>query len=430
MTLIGNWWRRKALSSAENMVGALKIIVLLVVILSTGACVNFQDAADLPAHGAQLTTQDTATGGFSIFPVAYRDIPGWRAERHSEVLPAFLKSCARLRKHPPEKYVGIHEKMGTISDWLDVCDDAKIIRPGNNTEAQYFFESRFIAYRVSNSRGNTGLITGYYEPVLRGAWAKDATFRYPLYSLPPDLISADLGRFDDKWKEEKIAGRMNGKQFVPYYSRSEIENGALLGRQLEILWVDDFVDSFFLHIQGSGRVVLPDGAHIRVGYAGRNGHRYTAVGRELVAKGVMTLDAVNMPSIRHWMEANPIAAQALMHKNKSFIFFHVLKGDGPVGSQGVVLTPRRSVAIDPKYWPLGSVVWIDTTEPGTRPAQPLRHLGVAQDSGSAIKGAVRADYFWGYGKHAGDKAGIMKKKVKLYMLLPRKAAKHMPFQTN
>ena len=173
-------------------------------------------------------------------------------------------------------------------------------------------------------------------------------------------------------------------------------------------------------------MILPDGTHVRLGYAGRNGRRYTAVGRELVAAGVMTLEGVTMPSIRAWMVANPVAAQALMHKNQSFVFFRVLKGDGPIGAQGVVLTPGRSIAIDRKYWPLGVPVWIDTIDPGTRPVASLRRLGIAQDTGSAIKGAVRADYFWGHGRKAGDKAGIMKARGSLYMLLPRIAAINPP----
>ena len=365
---------------------------------------------------------DAGPAEMHLFPVKYSDLPGWKAEHHSKVLPAFLKSCARLKRHSPERAFGKHEKMGRISQWLEICDEAKIIRPGNNVEAKYFFESRFIAYRVSNSRQNTGLITGYYEPVLRGAWAADSTFRHPLYSLPTDLILANLGAFDDKWKGQKIAGRIHGDHFVPYYSRAEIEDGALRGRQLEILWVEDATDAFVLHIQGSGRVILPDGSHVRVGYAGRNGRRYTAIGRELVAKGVMSLEDVTMPLIRRWMASNPIASKTLMRKNKSYIFFRILKGDGPIGSQGAVLTPGRSFAVDPKFWPLGALAWIDTTDPGTKPSKPLRRLGVAQDTGSAIKGVVRADYFWGYGKAAGYKAGIMKQTGKLYMLLPRAAA--------
>ena len=409
----------------------MRLILVLICVLALTACGALPESFNTP--GAQQASVGMpqrpmmpAEPGFSLFPVAFKDIPGWRADRHSEALPVFLRSCSRLRKQSPNSAMGSKSEMGRVSNWIRICDDAKLIRAGNETEAQYFFESRFVAYRVSNQQTNTGLITGYYEPDLRGSWTADARYRFPLYALPKDLISSYLGDFDDKWKGELIAGRMDDGRYVPYYSRAEIEQGALRGRQLEIVWVDNAIDSFFLHIQGSGRVTLPDGSHVRLGYAGRNGRRYTAVGRELVAAGIMLLDDVTMPSIRAWMSANPVAAQALMRKNKSFVFFRVLKGEGPIGAQGVVLTPRRSVAVDKKYWPLGAPVWIDTMDPGTRPVRPLRRLCVAQDTGSAIKGAVRADYFWGRGNVAGGKAGIMKDRGQLYMLLPRATAINPP----
>ena len=407
------------------------MLFVLVGGLALAACGDLPAVLNIP--GTQQVSVGTPRGsvtpaqdGFSLFPVAFKDIPGWRADRHSDVLPVFLRSCLRLRKQPPDGAMGSRAEMGRVSQWVRICDDANVIRPGNETEARYFFETRFVAYRVSHNQGNTGLITGYYEPDLRGSWTADARHRFPLYALPKDLISSDLGSFDDKWKGERIAGRMDDNRYIPYYSRAEIEQGALRGRQLEIVWVDNAIDSFFLHIQGSGRVTLPDGTHVRIGYAGRNGRRYTAVGRELVAAGVMPLEDVTMPSIRAWMEENPVAAQALMRKNKSFVFFRVIKGEGPIGAQGVVLTPRRSIAVDRKYWPLGAPVWMDTTDPGTRPAVPLRRLGVAQDTGSAIKGAVRADYFWGHGNAAGSKAGTMKGRGRLYMLLPRTAVTNPP----
>ena len=421
--LIGNWWQREALISPTDMTNLARLIIGLLVSVGLGSC--GAPSEPLSTSIAEITNRvgEPPEEGMSVFPIPFDDIPGWRGERHSAVLPAFLRSCSQLRDQPPDKAMGQLAVMGKISQWVAICEDAEIIRPGNDTEAQYFFESRFVAYRVSHKKGNRGLITGYYEPVLRGSWAANAQFRHPLYSLPKDLVSAKLGGFDDKWQGKKIFGRITGKQLVPYYSRSEIENGALQGRRLEILWVDSAVDAFFLHIQGSGKVILPDDTHVRIGYAGSNGQRYTSIGRELVALGAMPLEAVTMPSIRAWMEAQPVAANALMHKNKSYIFFRVLDGKGPIGAQGVALTPGRSLAVDRKFWPLGVPVWMDTTEPGVKPEKALRRLGVAQDTGSAIQGAVRADYFWGHGQAAGQKAGIMKQQGMLYMLLPRIAAR-------
>jgi len=365
---------------------------------------------------------DVADGAFLMRTVPFKELPGWKADDHSAALPVFLKSCARLKKQPPNRAIGRLPEMGLISDWLPLCNDAALIRPGNRTEARYFFESRFIAYKLIAGTHQTGLFTGYYEPELNGSFKSDQRYRYPLYALPKDLISANLGEFDDKWKGAQIAGHLIDGRYVPYFTRAEIESGVLTGRQLEILWTDSDIDAFFLHIQGSGKIKLPDGTFIRLGYAGRNGHRYTAVGRELVAAGVMRLKDVTMPAIRAWMEQSPVAGQALMRKNKSFVFFRVLKGEGPIGAQGVLLTPGRSLAVDRRYMPLGAPAWLETTEPGSRPARPLRRLVLAQDTGSAIKGPVRGDLFWGHGRHAAEMAGIMKQKGRLYALLPRSAA--------
>ncbi len=399
-----------------------RAVALLVLGGLLSACENLIAALPDPTRPV-ASSATTADGELSMWPMAFKDVPGWKADNHSEILPVFLRSCARLRKQPPDQAMGPRGEMGFVSQWTKLCDDAKVIRPGNDTEARYFLESRFIAYRISGGGNNTGLITGYYEPDLRGAWTADTTYRYPLYALPKDLISADLGGFDDKWKGELIAGRMIDKRFVPYHTRADIEAGVLAGRQLEILWVDNAIDAFFLHVQGSGRVTLPDGSHVRLGYAGRNGRRYSAIGRELVAAGVMRLSDVTMPAIRRWIEANPVAGQALMRTNPSFVFFRVLKGEGPIGAQGVVLTPGRSLAIDRRFLPLGAPIWLETTDPGSKPAKPLRRLVVAQDTGSAIRGVVRGDFYWGHGIKAGDKAGIMKQRGRLYLLLPRAAAR-------
>ena len=233
------------------------------------------------------------------------------------------------------------------------------------------------------------------------------------------LIVAAEGNLSVRLGGFSFAGRFAGGRFVPYFDRAEIETGAFRGRQLEILWVDNAIDAFFMHIQGSGRVVLPDGSHVRLGYDGRNGRRYTAVGRELVASGIMRLKDVTMPAIRHWMAINPVAAQALMRKNRSYIFFKVLKSAGPIGAQGVVLTAGRSLAVDNAHLPYGIPLWLVTTDPGTKPAKPLRRVVIAQDTGSAIKGPVRGDLFWGHGLAAGNKAGIMKHQGNYYLLLPR-----------
>lgn len=354
-------------------------------------------------------------------PTTFALLPGWKGDNYSDVLPVFLKSCEKLRTLPPDQKLGPKTVQGRVSDWLSICDSAALIRPGNETETLYFFESRFTPYRASDGRTSKGLITGYYEPELRGAWQPDSVHRYPILTRPENLISIDLGKFRPEWKGRHIAGRVAGNKFVPYATRGEIDNGALKGRQLELLWVDDAHDAFFLHIQGSGRVVMSDGSVVRIGYAGRNGHRYTPIGRELVAAGVMPMEKVSMQSIRAWLAANPVAAVEMMERNKAYVFFRVIKGDGPIGAQGVVLTPGRSLAVDRKFIPLGVPIWLNTVEAG-KSKKPLRRLVISQDSGSAIKGPVRGDLFFGFGNAAGIEAGQMKEAGTYYLLLPKTAA--------
>lgn len=366
-----------------------------------------QDAT--PAPGATLRLDATT----------FRNIPGWIADNHAEALVAFLRSCKKLRALPLNRRLGPSMAPTTVADWRHVCDAAARVRLGSKTEVQYFFESRFTPYRATNNADPRGLFTGYYEPELRGAWRPDTTYRYPIYARPKDLVSVNLGAFRGEWKGRNLAGRLFNNALTPYPTRAEIDAGALKGKQLELLWVDSAIDAFFLHIQGSGRVVFPDGSAVRIGYAGRNGRRYTPIGRELVARGILKHGQVSMQSIQAWLVANPLAGRDLMEKNKSYIFFRIIDGDGPVGAQGVALTAGRSLAVDRKYIPLGVPIWLATTQPG-KAKTPLRRLVIAQDTGSAIKGPVRGDLFIGFGSAAGAIAGRMKQSGRYYLLLPKK----------
>ena len=306
------------------------------------------------------------------------------------------------------------------ADWRPICTAAKGIGDGGDAAARYFFETWFRPYLVTDGGRADGLFTGYYEPELRGAWTRHGSYRSPIYARPRDLVSVELGRFRDDWRGQRIAGRLKDGQLVPFDSRAEIERGALGGRGLELLWVDSPVDAFFLHIQGSGRVAMEDGSVVRLGYAGHNGRAYVAIGRLLVERGEIPKAEVSMQSIRAWLAANPSEGVILMERNPSYIFFHTVAGHGPVGAQGVVLTPGRSLAVDTKFVPLGLPLWLDTTDPRD-PARPLRRLVVAQDTGTAIKGAVRGDLFWGSGAAAAGPAGRMKESGRYYLLFPKGA---------
>ena len=343
--------------------------------------------------------------------VAYSELPGWTADDHAAALPALLRSC------PPMEKRGV-AGFGSAAIWRSICADARLIAPADNAAARAFFERRFHAAEVSGIGGPDGLITGYYEPELRGARKRQGPYSVPLHVRPPDLVAVDLGRFSDDLKGKRIAGRVVQGRLIPYHNRHQIERGALRDKNLELVWVDSAADAFFLHIQGSGRIRLRDGSVLRVGYAGTNGKPYTAIGRALIERGAIPREKMSMQAIRAWMIANPADGALLMRTNESYVFFRELTGPGPLGAQGVALTPERSIAIDRTILPLGLPVWIDTALPDAA-ATPYRRLMVAQDTGGAIRGAVRADVFWGPGDRAAWMAGAMKSPGRYWFLRPR-----------
>ena len=238
--------------------------------------------------------------------------------------------------------------------------------------------------------------------------------------VPDDLVTVDLQRFSPDLAGKSVVGRVETGKLVPYHDRAAIDEGVLDGRELELIWLDDPVDAFFLHIQGSGKVLFEDGSVTRVGYAGSNGLKFYAIGRALIDEGKVPRNEASMQSIRDWLRANPAAGREVMQRNGRYIFFREVIGDGPIGAQGVPLTPGRSMAIDRSLLPLGAPFWLDTTWPGTD--RPLRRLVVAQDVGSAIKGPVRGDLFWGAGEAALEYAGGMKQNGSYYLLLPKAVA--------
>ena len=293
--------------------------------------------------------------------------------------------------------------------------------------ARHFFETRFQPFLATASGQPEGLFTGYFEMELRGSWLRKKSYTTPIYGRPPELVEADLGAFRDDYKGKRLLGKIIAGKFVPFADRAEIEAGALSGRGLELIWVDSLIDAFFLHIQGSGRVLMDDGTIIRIGYASGNGHVYNSIGKELIKIGELRPERVSMQAIRTWLENHTEQASKIMQKNRSFIFFRIIsdatksldESQGPIGAQGVLLTPGRSLAVDRNFIPLGIPIWLDTTDP-INLGEPLRRLVIAQDTGSAIKGPVRGDLFWGFGSLAAAKAGLMKQKGRYFLLLPKK----------
>lgn len=356
---------------------------------------------ELPATSGREAIID----GISDREVSFAALPGWLEDDHAAALMTFLRSCPRLEATTGSVRGG-DAVVVPLADWQTACARARRVPAGDRQAARAFFEGQFSPFAVGAGRDSGGgLFTGYFEPQLSGATRPDGRYRVPLYRPPPDLAAA----------------LAKGQ---PHHARSAIDAGALAGQGLELLWVDDPLDAFFLHVQGSGRVALADGGVVRVGFAGKNGHPYFAIGRELVARGALTRDEVSMQSIRAWLRDNPDEAQEVMALNPSYVYFRILdgtaEGDGPIGAMGVPLTPGRSLAVDPAFVPYGAPVWIETADP-LAPARPLRRLLIAQDTGTAIKGAGRGDVFWGYGPEAAARAGAMKSPGRSWLLLPRSA---------
>jgi membrane-bound lytic murein transglycosylase A len=306
--------------------------------------------------------------------LTFDDLDGWQQDDHRAALGVFRDTCTLLKG----------------AEWGPLC---RLAADAGDTadEARSFFEMLFRPVLVGEP---PALFTGYYEPELDGSLHRGGRYRYPIYRRPPEL-----------------------RDGVQYLSRAQIEAGALAGRGLEIAWLDDPVEAYFLQIQGSGRIRLPDGKVLRVGYAGRNGHSYRSIGQEMVRRGTHSLSQLSAQTIKGWVRDNPQAGAAVLNTNPSYVFFRKLRDlppeKGPIGAMGRSITGMRSIAVDPRFYPLGAPVWIEKDG-----AEPLRRLMVAQDTGGAIKGAQRADVFYGTGRQAGDAAGTVKDPGRMLVLLP------------
>lgn len=346
---------------------------------------------------------------------SFANIPTWAEDQNKQkALSAFAKSCTIFRK---KNATADFAFLGSYQQWQDICDK----RPQNPTatEAEAYLTTFFTPYLVTNEKdGEKGLFTGYYEPEIQAHFLKTGPYQYPLYQRPKDIISVDLGQFSSDFVGKKITGRVDGNKLIPYYNRAEIEAGALQQKNLELLYSTSKIDNFILQIQGSGAVRLPDGSLIRIGYNGQNGRAYTAIGRPLIKMGAIAPENMSMQAIRTWLETHPQDADRIMNMNQSFVFFHLLATNGPVGAQNVVLTPRRSLAVDRRYLPYGVPLFLSAERP-TEISPSLNRLVIAQDTGGAIRGIVRGDLFWGAGEDAEHNAGLMASSGQYWLLVPK-----------
>ena len=339
-------------------------------------------------------------------------LPGWAVDTHEDAWRAFVGSCATLRRQAP---------------WQAVCSAAERTQPA---QARAFFENQMQAWRRVDATSGApapGLVTGYYEPLLNGSRVRQPPFVHAVLGVPDDLLTIELGDLRPDLKGQRLRGRIEGRRVVPYFSRGEIEAGRAAASGRELVFVDDPIDLFFLMIQGSGRVRLNDGSTLRLNYADQNGHPYRSIGRLLIERGDLKTEQASMQGIKAWARANPAKLTDLLNANPSYVFFRetgVSRGDGadlpgPLGAQGLALTSGRSVAVDPAFIPLGVPVWLATTWPNTN--RPLERLMLAQDTGGAIRGVNRADYFWGFGDEAGREAGRMRQQGEMWILWPAAA---------
>ncbi len=344
-----------------------------------------------------------------LTPSTFDALPNWSRDDLREAWPAFMSSCNVLIRQPT---------------WSAVCSAARHIDATDHGAIRRYFEANFVPNLVRAADGaDTGLITGYYEPLLRGSRARGGAYQTPLHRVPDDLITVDLASLYPELKGMRLRGKLVGRKLVPYSSRAEIDSAN--GGANQMLWVDDAVEAFFLQVQGSGRVQLDDGREtVRVAYADQNGYPYKSIGRWLVEKGELTLEQASAQGIKAWIAANPTRQQELFNANPSYVFFREERlpdpSIGPKGAQGVPLTPGRSVAIDASFLPLGAPIYLSTTEANSE--VPLQRLVLGQDTGGAIRGAIRADYFYGFGSQAAESAGRMKQRGMVWLLLPKAAA--------
>ena len=340
----------------------------------------------------------------------WSELPGWGEDDLTAAWPAFLQSCRALASRPQWLL------------WRAACEEAKGLTTRDNATLRRFFETRFQPYLLTNPDGtSSGMVTGYYEPLLHGSRKRTAKFSQPVLGVPSDLLTIELSDVLPDLKNMRLRGRLQGNKVVPYYSRADIVSRESDFADRVLLWVDDAVELFFLQIQGSGRVRLPDGSLVRVGYADQNGHPYQSIGRVLIERGELKAEQASMQGLQAWARANPDKLNELLNANPSYVFFRevAVKGagnEGPQGALGVPLTPERSIAVDPRHVPLGAPVFLSTTRPNSPEA--LRRLMLAQDTGGAIRGVVRADFFWGFGPEAGSQAGRMRQQGQMWAILP------------
>lgn len=442
----------------------MRAFVLLAVVL--GACGSDNDRAVVgavvaQAHDAVSGVADSSTGADSALPPApaavapeptpadatapcpavvprppppidrlkltratWDDLAGWADDQHAEAVPAFLRSCVKLAEMPDDAWVGLDRRFGRARQWRAACAAAAEVPAGDHAAARRFFEREMAPWQVAGKKGPVGKMTAYFVQPVRASRTRQGVYQHPIWRRPPEIVMIDMARCSPTGRGRKLWGKLDPAtgELVPGPSRKEIREGALDGRGLELLYADDAVDVLFLHIEGSGRATLDDGSEVWIEYDGKNGHAYAGPARLLRERGLLPRGQGTMQGIRAEFAAQREQFDEIVDGNPSMVFFKLGTEPGAVGSQMVMLTPRRSAAVDRNFIAASTPLWVDTRAPKPvgRGLEPWRHLVIAQDTGGNIKGAVRADLYWGPDHSDGEIAGRLGGAGQYWALLPKR----------
>lgn len=351
--------------------------------------------------------------------LSFEDLAGWLEDDHAAAFHAFLRSCEAL----DTSAASLRPAQKPDRNLLAICREALTLKRPSREKARLFFEAHFQPFAIVPHSGN-GFLTGYYEPEFLGSRTPNSLYKVPLLARPDDLVTIPQGETLPGIDKGLQAARRTGKGYEPYPDRAAIEDGALESRAKPVVYLREPGEAFIIHVQGSSRIRLTDGSVMRVAYAGRNGRPYTSIGRVLVQQGVMDLESMTLEKLIGWLKDNPGPARDLMRQNQSYIFFReadeLAPEDGPIGGAGTPLVPGRSLAVDRSLWAYGLPFWLEGTLPFTlEKAEPLRRLMIAQDTGSAIVGPARGDFFFGSGAEAGTRAGLLRHATRFVVLRPK-----------
>lgn len=379
-----------------------KYLFITVFISLFSACSSEQHTTDIDSN-------------INVKEISFSQLSGWDNDDFKEIISIFSKNCKYVLNNKNEYIYNSKIKIKT-NDYKDICRHFAAKNINTSKQMKSFMESEFIPYSVADGNNYDGTFTSYYEAEINASFNKTSKYKYPIYGKPNDLIELNLRDFGSDLPDTRLVGRVKDGKFVPYYNRREIEKNGI--NAPIIMWGDDLVDIHFMQIQGSAIAHMSDGSDIRIGYAENNGHKFRGIGGILLSKNAIEPKNASMVKIREWLRNNPQKANELMMENERFIFQRLSDADGPVGALGISLTAGRSLAVDNKYIPLGAILWLDTYDPDKN---DIKKIVFAQDIGSAIKGIVRGDYFWGHGEEALKQAGRMNSIGKYYILAPKKS---------